>query len=62
MNLLSIAADTDTKLFTGHSTEIASTSKAKTLGILFKNMANRRSWSNKSNWQRHYNISLFTEV
>lgn len=43
MNLLSIAADTDTKLFTGHSTEIASTFKAKTLGILFKNMANRRS-------------------
>ena len=45
----------DTKLFKGHSTRSASTSKAGLAGLSATDILERGSWTNASTWQRFYN-------
>ena len=48
-------AGIDTKIFKGHSTRSASTSKAGLAGLSVKDILERGSWTNASTWQRFYN-------
>ena len=40
--------------FTGHSTRLASTSKAMLSGLSLDDILERGSWSNASTWQKFY--------
>ena len=48
-------AGIDTKIFKGHSTCSASTSKAGLAGLFLTDILERGSWANASTWQRFYN-------
>ena len=48
-------AGIDTKIFKGHSTRSASTSKAGLAGLSVTDILERGSWTNASTWQRFYN-------
>ena len=47
-------AGIDTKIFKGHSTHSASTSKAGLAGLSVTDILERGSWTNASTWQRFY--------
>ena len=48
-------ADIDTEIFKGHSTRLASPSKAGVAGLSVIDILERGSWTNASTWQRFYN-------
>ena len=48
-------AGIDTKIFKGHSTRSASTSKAELKGLSVTDILERGSWTNTSTWQPFYN-------
>ena len=48
-------ADIDTEIFKGHSTRLASPSKAGVAGLSVTDILERGSWTNASTWQRFYN-------
>ena len=48
-------AGIDTKIFKGHSTRSASTSKAELTGLSVTDILERGSWTNASTWQRFCN-------
>ena len=51
-------AGIDTKIFKGHSTRSAVTSKASRLGISMKDILERANWTNESTFQRFYNKKI----
>ena len=52
---MSSEAGIDTKIFKGHSTRSASTSKAGLAGLSVTEILERGSWTNASTCQRFYN-------
>ena len=52
---LLFSAGIGTSLYKAHSCRSGSTSKAKVLGMLLKNILKRVQWSGASTWQIHYN-------
>ena len=52
---MSSEAGIDTKIFKGHSTRSASTSKAGLAGLSVTEILERGSRTNASTWQRFYN-------
>ena len=58
MKLVLKIAEIDTSLYKAHSCRSGSTSKAKVLGISFKDILKRGQWSGASTWQRHYNKEI----
>ena len=47
-------AGIDTNVFKGHSTQSASTSKAKAQGLSCKQILEHAKWTKKSTFQEHY--------
>ena len=55
-------AGINTKTFTSHSVRVASTSKAKTLGISHNQILKKCQWSKERTWQKFYNKEIFPET
>ena len=51
-------AGIDTKVFKGHSTRSAATSKPSSLGISVKDILERANWTNESTFQKFYNKKI----
>ncbi|XP_066932297.1 integrase/recombinase xerD homolog [Clytia hemisphaerica] len=51
-------AGIDTKIFKGHSTRSATTSKASSLGISVREILERANWTNESTFQKFYNRKI----
>ena len=54
-------AGIDIKIFRGHSTRSASSSKAGLAGISTDEILKRGSWSNESTWQKFYNKEILSK-
>ena len=52
---MSSEAGIDTKIFKGHSTRLASTSKTGLTGLSVTDILERGSWTNASAWPWFYN-------